>query len=88
MPAEVTKSPLAGLEDARVADVLTRLRQEAADSVGNMVLGLLIEAARDLLTAMNSPEGDCVFCMRSLMEASSFGSRELMKLPCYHCFHL
>ncbi|EIE19656.1 hypothetical protein COCSUDRAFT_44507 [Coccomyxa subellipsoidea C-169] len=28
-----------------------------------MVLGLLIEAARDALTAMNSPEGDCIFCI-------------------------
>ncbi len=72
-----------------MADLLSRLRQDAAGSLGTMVLGLLIEAARDALTAMNSPEGDCIFCMCSLMEeASGSGSRELIRLPCYHCFHL
>ncbi len=54
-----------------------------------MVLGLVIETARDVLTGMNSPEGDCIFCMDSLLdEASTSGSQELTKLPCYHCFHL
>ncbi|BDA46703.1 probable E3 ubiquitin-protein ligase RNF25 [Coccomyxa sp. Obi] len=38
---------------------------------------------------MNSPEDDCIFCMNSLSdEASTPGSQELIKLPCYHCFHL
>ena len=79
----------AGLGDARVRELLSRLRQDAEESVGNMVLGLLIETARDLLTGMNAPEGDCIFCMNGLSgEASTSGSPELMKLPCYHCFHL
>lgn len=79
----------AGLGDARVAELLSSLRQEAQESVGNMVLGLVIETARDVLTGMNSPEGDCIFCMDSLLdEASTSGSQELTKLPCYHCFHL
>ncbi|CAL8471319.1 g10861 [Coccomyxa elongata] len=78
-----------GLGDARVAQLLSRLRQEAQESVGNMVLGLVIETARDVLTGMNNPEGDCIFCMNSLSdEASTSDSRELTKLPCYHCFHL
>lgn len=80
---------IAGLGDMRVKELLSRLRQEAEESVGNMVLGLLIETARDVLTGMNNPEGDCIFCMNSLSDqASTSGSGELMKLPCYHCFHL
>lgn len=79
----------AGLGDARKAKMLERLHEEAHSSVGNMMVGLLIETARDTLTAMNIPEGDCIFCMCPLSETSgTIDSLELMKLPCYHCFHL
>ncbi len=50
------------------------------------MLGMLCEAARDQLTAMNSPEGACIFCLDELCSDSS--SADLLKLPCYHCFHM
>lgn len=53
-----------------------------------MMLGMLCEAARDQLTAMNSPEGACIFCLDALCrEQASAAEAAPLKLPCYHCFH-
>ena len=53
-----------------------------------MMLGMLCEVARDQLTLMNRPEGDCIFCLNSLCEEPAAAANlELLKLPCYHCFH-
>lgn len=78
----------AGLGDARAAELLRRLQQDAIESSGSMMLGMLCEAARDQLTAMNAPEGACIFCLDPLCrEHSSAAGQHLTKLPCYHCFH-
>ncbi len=47
------------------------------------------QAAKELLTSMNAPDGDCCFCMLPLdMPDSSQQSRPYMKLmSCFHCFH-
>jgi hypothetical protein len=81
----------AGLGDGRQAELLRSLKQEAEASLGSMMMGLLVESARDTLTSMNRPEGDCIFCMSSLSEEPGTSGRsdtDILKLPCYHCFHL
>ena len=84
----------AGLSDARQAQLRSRLQEEAVGLAGSMMLGHLAETARDALTAMNSPEGDCVFCRCPLREdrsapgISGQDEEELLRLPCYHVYHL
>ncbi len=67
--------------------VLDALCGEATALAGEMMLGHLCETARNLLTDMNSPEGDCVFCLEPLSDPGG-PSEQLQRLPCYHCFHL
>ena len=83
----------AGLGDKRQAEVHIRLQEEAAGLAGYMMLGHLCEMARDLLTAMNAPEGDCIFCRCPLLQEDeppgpSGREQQLFKLPCYHVYHL
>lgn len=78
-----------GLGDSRTAELLHRLQQDAAESSGSMMLGMLCEAARDKLTSMNRPEGACIFCLDQLCnDSGSAAEADLLKLPCYHCFHM
>ena len=78
-----------GLGDRRTAELLQRLQQDAVESSGSMMLGMLCESARDQLTAMNRPEGACIFCLDELCDdSSSAAEADLLKLPCYHCFHM
>ncbi len=79
---------LVGLGDSRTAELLQRLHEDAEESSGSMMLGMLCEVARDQLTAMNRPEGACIFCLDPLCEEQSSSTKaDLLKLPCYHCFH-
>ncbi|CAD7702698.1 unnamed protein product [Ostreobium quekettii] len=70
-----------GLGDERAGALLGRLAEEGDGMRGEMMLGRLCDAAMDGLTAMNAPEGDCVFCMEPLVGA------DLVKMPCFHVFH-
>eukprot|EP00850_Spirogloea_muscicola_P004262 SM000018S03627 [mRNA] locus=s18:306261:307738:- [translate_table: standard] len=56
------------------------------------------QAARDLLTEMNAPEGDCSFCLSQLSRPASAAKEaeaaaaaaddDVIKLgECFHCFH-
>ena len=87
----------AGLSDAQVAECAALLAAEAAPLRGEMLLGHLCETALDFLTAANHPAGDCVFCLRPVggaVAAAAGGggalspAYDVLKLPCYHCFHL
>eukprot|EP00898_Chlorokybus_atmophyticus_P004487 jgi/Chlat1/5039/Chrsp329S04920 len=81
---EVAFTNVRGLE-GRVKTLLTTLRETLSELEGSPMLVALIEAARERLTAMNAPEGDCVFCLMPLHEADE---SQLVKLmSCYHCFH-
>lgn len=69
--------------------MLEALQNEAVAQVGGLMLGQICEVAKDSLTAMNYPEGDCAFCLHPLVERTSLPEEEvLQKLPCFHCFHL
>ena len=73
----------------RIDQVITRLRSEAHSLLGEMMLGSLIEAAKDVMTEMNQPEGHCIFCLEELVAPQTKPSQEtLLRLPCYHCYHL
>ena len=79
--------------DARVAQLLSTLRQAAEETAGEMALVQLAAAAQDAIDAANSPEGDCPICMFPLADSgsgdssSSSGTGEAQKLPCFHCMH-
>ena len=69
--------------------MLGLLREEATAMAGEMMLGHLCETAKTRLTEMNSPEGDCAFCLLPLVEdGKHVGSKQLLKLACFHCYHL
>ena len=82
-----------GLSDERQRKACRTLQQEAEGLAGSMMLGHLCEVVRDLLTALNSPEGDCVFCRCALLDEPAQGTScsledQLYRLPCYHVYHL
>ena len=81
----------AGLEDKRTAEVLAGLRAEAAELAGEPVLGQLVASATDLLTRYNTPGEACAFCLERQVpgeDGAGAGPPQLLRLPCYHCFHL
>ena len=83
----------AGLSDERQREACSRLQQEAEGLAGSMMLGHLCEVVRDVLTALNSPEGDCVFCRCALVDDPAQGTScsqedQPVRLPCYHVYHL
>ncbi len=84
-----------GMDDARVRALWQHLQQEAELACGELVLGHLIELAKDHLTASNVPDGACMICLDDMVAdaaASTSGSdaegaAALAKLPCFHAFH-
>ena len=85
-----------GLDDARLATVMGRLRDAVDEHAapGDPVLALLCETAFETLTELNHPDGDCAFCLEpmwradhpsSLRDHSAEAFTKLAK--CYHCFH-
>ena len=79
----------AGMSDKRIDTVMTCLQAETKGLLGEMMLGSLIEAAKDAMTEMNQPEGHCIFCLEQLVpEGISSIHPPLLRLPCYHCYHL
>jgi hypothetical protein len=83
------------LGDARVTEVLARLEAEAAELAGEPVLGQLVETASEELTRLNAPGEPCAFCLEPQAPeepsgggGAGAGPPRLLRLPCYHCFHL
>lgn len=77
------------MSDRRIDTVMTRLQSEANSLLGEMMLGSLIEAAKDAMTDMNQPEGHCIYCLEQLVPKGVMPSHKfLLRLPCYHCYHL
>lgn len=79
-----------GLDDARQAEVMRRLREATADfaAPGDPVLALLCETAFETLTDLNHPDGDCAFCLTPVAGDPNDPAAPFMKLMrCYHCFH-
>lgn len=79
--------PILGLGDVRREDILFKLRTEASQMCGELMLGHLCDVAREQLTESNHPEGDCAICLDALLDGNDVDSA-LHRLPCYHCFHL
>ncbi len=79
----------AGMSDKRIDTVMSRLQAETKGLLGEMMLGSLIEAAKDAMTELNQPEGHCIFCLEQLVpEGINPIHPPLLRLPCYHCYHL
>jgi len=56
-PAVVRLRDARGLGDARAAEVVARLRGEAAELEGGPAVGRLVELCEELLSEFNAPEG-------------------------------
>ena len=70
--------------------MLQHLAQQVQGLGGEMMLGQLIDAAREQLTELNYPEGNCCFCLEPLLQPGWSPAQlveDLLKLPCFHCFH-
>ena len=86
-----------GLDDARLATVMGRLRDAVDEHAapGDPVLALLCETAFETLTELNHPDGDCAFCLEPMWREdhpadhpSRHSAETFTKLAtCYHCFH-
>ena len=86
-----------GLDDARLATVMGRLRDAVDEHAapGDPVLALLCETAFETLTELNHPDGDCAFCLEPMWREdhpadhpSRHSAEAFTKLAtCYHCFH-
>eukprot|EP00232_Nephroselmis_pyriformis_P001630 CAMPEP_0182905342 /NCGR_PEP_ID=MMETSP0034_2-20130328/32876_1 /TAXON_ID=156128 /ORGANISM="Nephroselmis pyriformis, Strain CCMP717" /LENGTH=263 /DNA_ID=CAMNT_0025040745 /DNA_START=138 /DNA_END=926 /DNA_ORIENTATION=+ len=77
-----------GLGDARHAALLGQLRAHAEECRGMPMMASITQVAQDLLTDINSPEGDCPFCIMPIVDAGGGSSRGHMKLlECFHCAH-
>ena len=87
-----------GLDDARLATVMGRLRDAVDEHAapGDPVLALLCETAFETLTELNHPDGDCAFCLEPMWREDhpadhpsrhSGGGRSTKLATCYHCFH-
>lgn len=78
-----------GLEEEKIAHLLSELQDLADELTFNPMLVAICEAALDRLTDMNQPDGNCCFCMFPLvMEDETSELRPFMKLmSCFHCFH-
>ena len=84
-----------GLDDARLATVMGRLRDAVDEHAapGDPVLALLCETAFETLTELNHPDGDCAFCLEPMWRADhpsscDHSAEAFTKLAtCYHCFH-
>eukprot|EP00897_Mesotaenium_endlicherianum_P006017 jgi/Mesen1/5443/ME000271S04470 len=94
-PLDVELKDVKGLDDSRRSHLLSHLRTWAAQSCPHPALVGLCEEAKEKLTAMNVPDGDCCFCMDPLVSAHGHAEaaaqqqkRPLVKLmTCFHCFH-
>ncbi|KAF5830283.1 hypothetical protein DUNSADRAFT_14790 [Dunaliella salina] len=83
-----------GLGDERKQQLQVVLERERDSLLGSMMIGQIIEAGREFLTANNHPEGRCAFCLEDMVSGAGACSQDegcesgLVKLPfCYHAFH-
>jgi hypothetical protein len=49
------------------------------------LLGSLCQMALELITADNSPDGDCCICLRAMKAQTT---SLFLLTTCYHCFHM
>ncbi|BBN03237.1 E3 ubiquitin-protein ligase RNF25 [Marchantia polymorpha subsp. ruderalis] len=86
VPPKLELKDAKGLGDSRHGKLLEELHVQAKELSGEPMLVAICEAATDLLTGMNVPEGDCCFC-RDPFDMDD-GAQPFMKLmSCFHCFH-
>ncbi|KAL3697234.1 hypothetical protein R1sor_011310 [Riccia sorocarpa] len=85
-PPKLDLKDAKGLGDSRHATLLVALDAQAKEMSGEPMLVAICEAATDLLTEMNVPDGECCFCMNPFLMED--GAQPFMKLmSCFHCFH-
>ena len=99
-PPQASLQEIKGLTDAACTSLVHKLQDEAQNLSGEMILGHLCELALELITSANHPSGTCAFCLEelintshsspssSILSPSTTFAYHILKLPCFHCFHL
>ncbi|KAG2452324.1 hypothetical protein HYH02_003348 [Chlamydomonas schloesseri] len=101
VPPTIALLDTKGIGDSRLGRLHQVLGDEAAALAGEMALGALCEHALELITAENTPEGMCAFCLTSVElpaqccggggggggGGAESGREGLMRLACFHAFH-
>ena len=95
-PPTVRLAGARGLGDTRARALVAALEAEASSLAahGEPALGALVERARDLATAADTPLGDCPICLEPLPAAvvappspTAAPSPPLARLGCFHALH-
>lgn len=88
-PPQLDLKDTKGLDEERLSVLLSSLRALTSELAFYPMLVAICEAATDMLTNMNQPEGNCSFCMLPLViEDKEFDIQPIIKLlSCFHCFH-
>lgn len=68
-----------------IQSALKELEQEKQSLSGEFVMSHLCEYCIDIVEKYNSPRGECAFCLESLEKSEE---QKVVKLPCFHFFHL
>eukprot|EP01025_Chloroclados_australasicus_P048250 TRINITY_DN545_c0_g1_i1.p1 TRINITY_DN545_c0_g1~~TRINITY_DN545_c0_g1_i1.p1 ORF type:complete len:245 (+),score=16.34 TRINITY_DN545_c0_g1_i1:137-871(+) len=84
---QITIRNFKGLADEDISEVGEKLRQEAVEYQGDLIIGQLIELAIDELDKLNFPKGRCCFCLEDMVDAESHAHKRLIRMPCFHTFH-
>lgn len=74
-----------GLDDLEIQSALRELEEENQSLSGELVMGHLCECCIDIVERYNVPRGECAFCLESLGKTDV---RKVVKLACFHLFHL
>ncbi|KAL5204829.1 hypothetical protein ABZP36_009700 [Zizania latifolia] len=78
-----------GLDEIRQTYLISSIQNKAKELSCYSMLVTLCEEAREILSNMNHPAGDCPLCLYPLLQQDKDGSAlPFMKLmSCYHYFH-
>eukprot|EP00890_Picochlorum_soloecismus_P002393 jgi/Picsp_1/3154/NSC_05994-R1_rwd domain containing expressed len=74
-----------GLDDMEIQSALSELEEEKQSLSGELIMGHLCEYCIDIVERYNTPRGECAFCLESFEKTEE---RKVVKLACFHMFHL
>lgn len=91
VPLRVSLKSSRGLSDACCSALLTTLRAKADELSGDPALYGFLEAAHEVVTSLNTPQGECAICLLDLVQDGGADVSEscslIVRTPCFHTFH-
>ena len=79
-----------GLDDAQLASLMEALQELVEESPGEPIILGLSERVKEFLDEHNTPPQECSICLEPLAGSADgeTGDGELLRLDCFHCFHV